>query len=283
MCNLQSAIGRVALAGCVALAVALHGADATAAAGAYTVRPGDTLSEIAEAYDVPLAALVAANAIADPNLIVVGTDLAIPDAGAATATPAPAPAAAGLYRVQPGDTLASIAAAFGTSVAALAAANPDIADPNLIVVGQVVRIPRPDLAAVAALLTSQAQAYGLDPALLQALAWQESGWQQQVVSTSGAVGVMQILPETGAWVADQLVGAPLDVTDSAADNIQAGAALLRFLLDRAGSEELALAYYYQGQGSVAASGITPDTHQYIANVLAARDYIRTYGVPPPGN
>ncbi|HEX5501821.1 MAG TPA: LysM peptidoglycan-binding domain-containing protein [Thermomicrobiales bacterium] len=265
----------------MALAVALHGADATAAAGAYTVQPGDTLSEIAEAYGVPLATLVAANGIADPNLIVVGTDLAIPGAGAGPASPAPAPEA--LYRVQAGDTLAGIAAASGTSLAALLAANPQIPDPNLIVVGQVVRLPRADLAAMAALLASQARAYGLDPALLQALAWQESGWQQDVVSPSGAVGVMQILPDTGAWIAADLVGAPLDIAGSAADNVEAGAALLRFVLDRAGSEELALAYYYQGPGSVAQHGITPDTQQYIANVLAARHYIAAYGVPPPGN
>ncbi len=100
----------------------------------YTVRAGDTLSSIAARHGTTVSALVAANNIANPNLIRVGQVLTIP--GAAT-PPTPVPAT---YTVRPGDTLFSIAQRFGTTVSTLAAAN-NIANPNLISVGQVLRIP----------------------------------------------------------------------------------------------------------------------------------------------
>ena len=53
----------------------------------------------------------------------------------------PSPASTRTYTVQPGDTLSSISQVFGVSLEALEAANPDITDPNLIDVGQVLNIP----------------------------------------------------------------------------------------------------------------------------------------------
>lgn len=95
----------------------------------YTVQPGDTLADIAAWYDVTTADLMAANGISDPNLIFVGQTLTIPGA---TAT--------GYYTVQPGDTLADIAAKLGTSVQALASAN-NLSDVDTIYVGQVLNVP----------------------------------------------------------------------------------------------------------------------------------------------
>jgi cell wall-associated NlpC family hydrolase len=84
-----------------------------------------------------MAALTAANHLSDPNLIFVGQVLAVGH-GAATAPSSPSPAvhSGGRYTVVAGDTLGSIAARFGTSVAALTAAN-HLGDPNLIYVGEV--------------------------------------------------------------------------------------------------------------------------------------------------
>ena len=48
--------------------------------------------------------------------------------------------------------------------------------------------------------------YGVDPALARALAWMESGFQQDVVSNVGAIGVMQLLPETWEFVDMVLLG-----------------------------------------------------------------------------
>jgi GH24 family phage-related lysozyme (muramidase) len=101
-------------------------------AGGYTVRSGDTLSGIAQRHGVSLAALIAANPqIANPNLIFAGQRIALPGAGSAAQS----------VTVRSGDTLSGIAQRQGVSLASLIAANPQIADPDLIHPGQQVRLP----------------------------------------------------------------------------------------------------------------------------------------------
>jgi len=109
---------------------------------------------------------------------------------------------------------------------------------------------------------------GLDPALALAVAQQESGFQQSVVSGAGALGVMQVLPSTGRWLSREVVGRPLDLTRTR-DNIIAGVALLR-LLTRAAPVPQAVAGYYQGLSSVRRNGMYPQTRQYVRSVLALR-------------
>jgi spore germination protein len=95
----------------------------------YVVRPGDTLWAIARSQGVPLDTVIAANALPDPNQLVVGQALIIPS-GVTQRT----------YTVQPGDTLYAIARRFGTTVSALVSAN-RLTNPNLIYPGQVLVIP----------------------------------------------------------------------------------------------------------------------------------------------
>jgi spore coat assembly protein SafA len=98
----------------------------------YVVQQGDTLSGIAQTFGVSLAALEAANPqIPDPNLIFPGQVITVP------VNPPPP----GTYVVQSGDTMSGIAQKFGVSLGALEAANPQVADPNLIFPGQVLTIP----------------------------------------------------------------------------------------------------------------------------------------------
>lgn len=114
------------------LALITVGVFAIAASGTHVVRSGETLGSIAERNGTTVAALVETNGIANPNLIVAGSTLKIPGGGgAATST--------GSHTVRSGDTLASIAARYGTTVSALASAN-GITNPNLIVVGRSLHI-----------------------------------------------------------------------------------------------------------------------------------------------
>lgn len=273
---------RLALPGAIALGISTIGATTALAIGTHTVQPGETLSEIAVAYDTSTADLAALNRIGDEDVVYAGDTLTIPESAPATVGP---PAAAGAYRVRPGDTLDGIAAALGTTPWQLLALNPSVADPDTIFSGQTLRVPDPRLGShaprgeIAALLRDYALEYGLDPALVQALAWQESGWQQGAVSRAGALGVMQILPETADWIAADLVGAPLDVAGSANDNVLAGVAFLDWLLAGTGDEREALTAYVQGRRSVARDGIFPETEQYVDNVLAIRAAIVRYGAP----
>ena len=122
---------------------------ATANADTITVQAGDTLSKLARANGTTVDALARANGISNPNLIFVGQQLQTEGTAnaAALAQPAatqpaasaPAASANGTYTVKAGDTLNRIAAANGTSVAALAAAN-GIQNINLIAVGQVLKL-----------------------------------------------------------------------------------------------------------------------------------------------
>ena len=111
-----------------------------------------------------------------------------------------------------------------------------------------------------------AAAYGVDPKLARALAWMESGFQEDVVSSAGAVGVMQLLPETWQWVDTVLLG---EVTARTYEgNVRAGVRYLRWQLDQFdGDVRLALAGYYQGARAVRDRGLFDDTKQYVAVIL----------------
>lgn len=252
----------------------------------HVIQPGETLSGIAAAYGVPLDVLAAQNHIVNINLIYAGESITLPGQAPPVGPPQPS---SGSHTVMTGETLTSIAAMQRTTIQQLIAANPDIVDPNRIFVGQSLVIPgvtvattpsRAASANVQSLLNYYAQQYGLDPTLVEALAWQESGWRQGVVSSTGAVGVMQIMPGTADWLSADVVGRPLDVNGSVADNVEAGVAFLRFLIDRTGTVKLGVAAYYQGPGSLQRDGMLADTQQYVSNVMAIRSYLMVYGVPP---
>ena len=92
-----------------------------------------------------------------------------------------------------------------------------------------------------------------------------------MVSSTGAVGVMQIMPSTWSWIGQNLAGPPPLSSTSATDNIRAGSLLLHSLLsDTGGDATMAVAGYYQGLQSVRAHGLYTDTQAYVNNVLALR-------------
>ena len=102
----------------------------------YTIKAGDTLSEIATRFGVSASALAEANGIINAALIRPGQVLVIPAAGTV------APASAQTYTVKVGDTLSEIATRFGVSAKALSDAN-SITNAALIRPGQVLVIPGP--------------------------------------------------------------------------------------------------------------------------------------------
>jgi LysM repeat protein len=121
------------------------GGAAPAAAGAgkaiHVVRPGETLSAVAQRYGATEAAIAQANGIANPNLVYAGQQLLIPASGDTAAPPATATGhGAVLHVVQPGQTLSTIATQYGVSEPVLAQAN-GIANPSLIYAGQQLVIP----------------------------------------------------------------------------------------------------------------------------------------------
>ncbi len=106
---------------------------AVAQGNVHTVQAGETLSSIATQYGVTSQAIMAANGIANPNLIYAGQKLTIPGDGSAGGN------WSGSYTVRAGDTLTSIAMKFGTTAQALVSANNLSSD--MIYVGQVLNVP----------------------------------------------------------------------------------------------------------------------------------------------
>lgn len=111
-------------------------------------------------------------------------------------------------------------------------------------------------------LATEARNHGIDPGLLEAVAWQESRGRMNAVSAKGALGVMQLMPSTAA----ELGVNPGDL----ADNIRGGALYLRRQIDRFGSVPLALAAYNAGPGAVMRYGGIPpyrETRDYVAKIM----------------
>jgi peptidoglycan hydrolase-like protein with peptidoglycan-binding domain len=180
-----------------------------------------------------------------------------------------------VYVVKAGDSLTAIAAAHSTTITAIAAANKiDATKP--IVIGQRLRLPvgtpvslSSQTVDVRAKLDAWASKLGVDSHLVRALAWMESGYQTKIVSSAGAVGVLQTLPVTRDYVETVLNGAPIPHTVDG--DVEVGVLYLKHLLTAFnGNEKLALAAWYQGERAVRAHGAYAVTKPFVANVLALR-------------
>jgi soluble lytic murein transglycosylase-like protein len=193
---------------------------------------------------------------------------------------------ASAYQVEAGDTLSSISSRTGVSVNQLASDN-QIANPDRIYAGQLIRIGSPRRAAALRpaadgvvrgeearrLLVAAAREQRLNPSFVLALSLWESGYNQSRVSSAGAIGMMQVLPVTADWAGPDLLGRPVDITNPA-DNARLGAALLRFYLDEFQDPKLALAAYYQGPTATHQRGIFPSSRQYVDGVWALRNLLQ---------
>lgn len=132
------------------------------------------------------------------------------------------------------------------------------------------------------------QEYRIDPYLLAAIIRIESNFQAEAVSPKGALGLMQIMPNTGRWIAEQMEENPASFEPQALldpeTNIRMGCWYLANLYDNFGGDPiLVLAAYNGGRGNVSSwldearwSGEArtldqipfPETRQYVRKVLA---------------
>jgi N-acetylmuramoyl-L-alanine amidase len=272
--------------------------------GAYVVQPGDTLTGIASRAGLSPGSLAAANGLHVNGVLISGTVLHLSGgsamAPASTTVPVSTTTSSqGAYVVQPGDTLSAIATRAGLGMQSLAAANG--LDPNRVLISGTVlhlsgspavassaspavaqpvgtaaegtptdppyptpeRVTAPEVGSIAA-------AHGVPASLAAAIAWQESGFNNDLVSSADARGVMQILPGTWQWIQNSLdTGGPPLAPASAADNVRGGVLMLHSLLGATGGDPaLAAAGYYQGLPSVQQHGMYPDTQRYVQNVLS---------------
>jgi soluble lytic murein transglycosylase len=135
------------------------------------------------------------------------------------------------------------------------------------------------------IVTGHAEQYDLDPQLIAAVIYQESKFDADAVSSSGAVGLMQLLPGTAQGIADRTGGHGWHESDLVDPelNVRYGAWYLRHLLDKYGDEKLALAAYNAGQSNVdewraTGKGIQfSETRAYVDRVEELKDvYRRAY-------
>ena len=242
----------------------------------HTVQPGEGFITIAQRYGISAVRLARANGLTLASVIAPGQKLRVPGrVAAARRTPAPTPPTATSYTVLAGESFFSIAQRYHVSPWRLAQAS-HLRLMSTIVPGQRLTLPPgahlgstgPSIGrdTVRVTIDRWAAAYGVDPKLARALAWMESGFQEDVVSSAGAVGVMQLLPETWEWVDTVLLGETTPRTYEG--NVRAGVRYLRWQLDQFdGDVRLALAGYYQGARAVRARGLFDDTKQYVSVIL----------------
>jgi len=128
--------------------------------------------------------------------------------------------------------------------------------------------------------------YDLDPALLAAVIYQESKFKVNARSKSGAIGLMQLLPDTAKGIAVHTGGTRFTVADlyNPEINVRYGAWYLHHLLGKYGDERTALAAYNAGQDNVdrwraAGKGIQfSETHAYVDRVEDLKKiYANAYG------
>lgn len=218
----------------------------------YTVAQGDTLSSIARKLSTSVAQLAKANGIANPHRIYPGQKLIVPSANSAAPS-------TGMSTQKSSGSIPKTFLGYTYSDEVNAAANNNKASLDATNV--------PGRAAMQQMVREVATQMGVDPALALAHAYTESGFNARAVSPANAVGVMQVIPSSGAW-ASQLVGRQLNLLNPH-DNVVAGVAIIRWLQSHASNVDEGIAGYYQGLGGVRKYGMKSDTIAYVNKVKAA--------------
>ncbi len=175
---------------------------------------------------------------------------------------------------------AVLAAVLGTVLAVVAVSRPGLVDrlEYPLDYGEIVR--------------AQAARNGLDSALVAAVIYEESRFRPRALSSAGAMGLMQLQPATAETIAARTGGTAFRVDDlyDPAVNIRYGTWYLRRLLDKYGSERLALAAYNAGETRVdgwlrqGKDIVYADVRAYVEQVERTKEiYRRAYGSELPAS
>ena len=275
-----------------------------------TVRPGDTLWDLAKAHGTSVSTLKALNDLPGNGTIYAGDRLRLGSGSGQRA----GSAAARTYVVRPGDTLSQIAQRFGTSSAALRAANRLTG--STVVIGRRLTIPAgsgrsggsgvsggsasssvPTTNAGKRIPEAVRRSVAQNRAVLAARSHPSKARVRQLVAaTARRHGVSPSLAVAVAYhesgfqqrvVSGVNAIGVMQVLPSTGrviarqhgvkldlldtqDNITAGVLLLRQLVRTTGTVDRALAGYYQGAGSIARQGILPQTRDYIRSITLLR-------------
>lgn len=208
----------------------------------YTVRPGDTATELAVRYTAWTAELISHNHLGSRATLRAGQEIVIPRVTAR------------LGKSEPAKKKRS-------TPSAKTSKKPKATERTW-------RHADPSRATVRSEIARTAKRHGVDPELALAISWQESGWQMHHVSWANAIGAMQVLPSTGQWMS-LYAGRTLHLT-RLSDNVLAGVLLLKVLDDNTSSQTNQIAAYYQGLGAVREHGLYGETRAYVANVKAIK-------------
>ncbi|WP_430869073.1 LysM peptidoglycan-binding domain-containing protein [Demequina aurantiaca] len=245
---------------------------ASSTTGIHQVAAGDTVWDLSRKYGTTVSAIITANSLTQAAYIRVGQNLSIPGANSTGATT--------VSNVKQGSTNTSGEPKLATdknlsefadtpeglvgdtflgrtySAPVVGAANQNKATLKAMDV--------PSKTQMQALIIKTANSMGVDPALAQAVAYQESGFDMRAVSPANAIGVMQVIPTSGEW-ASTIVGRDLNLLIPE-DNVVAGVAILKKLQRNGTPLDDAIGGYYQGETAVRKYGLYADTKRYVASV-----------------
>lgn len=236
----------------------------TGSSHVYVVQPGDSLWAISRETGVSVYTLAAANGMNLNDVLLIGRRLYIPSAGPGSGSAGAQETASSSSGPSSGSPASSAPKTIPVSTFCANLSVPKGASGHLPGLLQ----QTPSRLGLQPLFAMWASHYGLSLPLLEAVAWQESGWQQNVVSSTGAVGVGQIEPATGAFISGTLIGQPMNI-HSTSDNIRMSAAFLAYLAGTEGNNQCkTIAAYYEGAVDVNLHGVYPDTRVYVESVEA---------------
>jgi len=265
------------------------------AAGRRTVKVqrGDTLWGLSQRYGVDMNELAATNHMELSDVLLAGRTLTLPGApagagkstvgksgaGAGKSTASAGKSSGGKSRASAGAKAAAVdSAESGGTASDLRRIQRTFCSTYKAPTGPRGQLPAdlrasPSRLALRPVFAKWARAYGVPIDLIEAEAWQESGWSNDAVSSAGARGIGQLMPDTVIFV-NQSLGTNLKV-GVPDDNIRMMAAFLGYLLRSTGGEVCgAVASYYQGLGTLQRYGVLPVSQVYVRNVLTLRPRFR---------